>query len=106
MQQAITTNPGLANSPQGNEKLIGLVQQGLQRDIDRRGFYDQWLQNGHGSMAGAATAFDQAKPADYYVSQVLPLKITSKTQYDGLPDGTRYLDPNGVPRTKGFRGAQ
>jgi muramidase (phage lysozyme) len=106
VQQAITTNPGLANSPQGNEKLIGLVQQGLQRDIDRRGFYDQWLQNGHGSMAGAATAFDQAKPADYYVSQVLPLKVTSKGQYDALPNGTRYLDPTGAPRTKGFTGAQ
>jgi hypothetical protein len=106
VQQAIASNPGLQNSPQGNQQLLGLIRQGLQRDIDRRGFYDGWLQNGHTSIAGAATAFDQARPANLYISQVLPIKVTSKTQYDQLANGTRYLDPNGNPRTKGYTGAQ
>jgi hypothetical protein len=55
VQQAIASNPGLYNSPQGNEKLIGLIQQGLQRDVDRRNFYDNWLSpnSGHGSTLAA-----------------------------------------------------
>jgi hypothetical protein len=96
VQQAIASNPGLYNSPQGNEKLIGLIQQGLQRDVDRRNFYDNWLSpnSGHGStLAGAATAFDKAKPADFYVSQVLPMHPKSPADLKKLAPGTRYTRP-------------
>jgi hypothetical protein len=95
VQQAISSNPGLGNSPEGNVKLIGLIKQGLQRDIDRRSFYDTWLdpKSGHGSMAGAATAFDKAKPADYYVSQVLPMHPKSPAELKNMAPGTRYIRP-------------
>jgi hypothetical protein len=96
VQQAIASNPGLYNSPQGNEKLIGLIQQGLQQDVDRRNFYDNWLSpnSGHGgTLAGAATAFDKAKPADFYVSQVLPMHPKSPADLKKLAPGTRYTRP-------------
>jgi hypothetical protein len=95
VQQAISSNPGLFNSPQGNEKLIGLIQQGLYREIDRRNFYDSWLDpaNRHGSMAGAAAAFDKSRPADYYVSQVLPMQPKSPDALKRMAPGTRYTRP-------------
>lgn len=109
VQQAITTNPGLANSPQGNEKLIGLIKQGLQRDVDRRAFYDQWIApqgGGHGSLAGAATAFDKASPANLYVSQVLPLHPKTPGDLKGMAPGTKYFRGNDESSVYTVPGAQ
>jgi hypothetical protein len=95
VQQAIATNPGLTTSPEGNRQLVGLIKQGLQRDIDRRNFYDTWLdpRSGHGTIAGAATAFDKAKPADLYVSQILPMHPKSPAELKSMVPGMRYVRP-------------
>lgn len=39
-------------------------------------------------------------PAINQVEEEQPIKVTSKEEYDALPTGTVYLDPNGKKRTK------
>lgn len=72
VQQAIQTNPGMINSPQGNRMLVGLADQGLQRSEDKRNFFDQYAARNKGSFIGAADAFNQARPAERYIYNVMP----------------------------------
>lgn len=93
VQQAIASNPGLANSPQGNVQLISLIKQGLQRDIDKRGFVDNWMQQ-HGTFAGATDAFNQTHPVETYISRAVPYQPKSEADYNALPPGVTYFNPN------------
>lgn len=104
VQQAIATNPGLANSPEGNRQLISLIKQGLQRDFDKREFFDKWWDTNR-NYNGAAAAFNKQSPTEAYVSKVLPFKPTSEADYNKLRPGVMYVHPDGSTRVKGS-GAQ
>lgn len=95
VQQAMNANPNLLNSPQGNEILVSLIGQGLQRDVDRRSYYDQYWQARHSYM-GAATAFDKASPATMYERRVFP---KSADDVKGLPPGSKFMTPDGKVKT-------
>ncbi len=99
VEQSIRANPNLLGSPEGNEKLVGLIREGLQRDMDRRAFYDNWF-TAHHNFAGAATAFDQAAPVEMYETRILPAQPSSKAAYDALRPGTTYIAPDGSTRIK------
>lgn len=101
VQQAITTNPGLDNSPEGNIKLIGLIKAGLQRDQDKRLFYDNWY-GANKNYEGAATAFNKAAPVQSYISSIIPQKVSSEAQYNALPGGTQFVAPDGKMKMKPF----
>lgn len=101
VQQAIATNPGLANSPEGNEKLIGVIKQGLQRDTDKKQFYDDWYRSHDHSYDGAANAFNKAAPTEGYISKVIPYRPADEGAYNRLPPGVTYVHPkDGSLRTK------
>lgn len=93
VQQAIQSNPGLANSPQGNVQLIGLIKQGLQRDIDKRGYVDNFMQQ-HGTFAGATNAFNQTNPVESYISRAVPYQPKTEQDYNALMPGVTYFNPN------------
>jgi hypothetical protein len=97
VQQAIKANPSLGNSPEGNRELVSLIKQGLQRDVDKRAFVDDWF-NKKMTFAGATEAFNKAKPVESYVSQVLPYKPATPAEAGKLPPGTIFVDPQGVRR--------
>jgi hypothetical protein len=101
VQQAVAANPGLAVSPGGNKELIGLIKQGLQRDIDKREFFDNHFRQ-YGSYDRAATEFNRINPVEKYVSQILPYSVATPADAAKLPPGTRFKspnDPSGLVRT-------
>ena len=98
VQQAIQSNPNIGNSPEGNQTLIALIKQGLQRDVDKRSFVDNWF-NRNMTFAGATDAFNKARPVESYVSQVLPYSVKTPAEAQKLPPGTRFTDPTGTVRT-------
>jgi hypothetical protein len=97
VQAAIASNPGLAMSPQGNRQLIQLIDNGLQRDIAKKGFYDQYLTK-NGTYEGADAAFRKANPVEATVSSVPGLEYHVKDEADlrrqNLPPGTRFIGPD------------
>ena len=101
VQQAVAANPGLAVSPGGNKELIGLIKQGLQRDIDKREYFDNHFRQ-YGSYDRAATEFNRTNPVEKYVSQILPYTVSTPADAAKLPPGTRFKspnDPSGLVRT-------
>jgi transglycosylase-like protein with SLT domain len=102
VQQAIATNPGLQNSPEGNRQLIGLIGQGLQRDLDKRQFFDDWFATHNHTYDGAGTTFNNTQPVEKYISNILPFQPKTPADYNQLKTGVRYINPdNGVIQTKG-----
>lgn len=97
VQQSIRANPGLANSPEGNAKLIGLIKAGLQRDMDKREFYDNWYIAHNKSYDGAAIAFNKAAPVQSYISTILPPMVRTKAEMDALPGGVQFQVPEKLP---------
>ena len=93
IQQAISSNPGLTLTPQGNQTLINLLKTGLQRDRDKMTFYDNWFQQ-HGSYENAYEAFQKQNPVEVAVSKVVPYQLSNPNQLKDLPPGTRYQRPN------------
>jgi hypothetical protein len=100
VQQAIATNPGLQNSPEGNRQLIGLINQGLQRDIDKRQFFDDWYNSHNHTYDGAGTAFNNTAPVDKYISNVLPFRPKNIDDYNQLKPGVRYFNPDNPQEIK------
>src|SRR5579859_2377794 len=94
VQQAIATNPGLLNSPEGNKQLIALINQGLQRDIDKRQFYDNWFNTRQHSYDGAGVAFNNSAPVEKYISNVLPFRPKTPEDYNQLKGGVKYINPD------------
>jgi hypothetical protein len=95
IQAAIASNPGLAMSPQGNAQLIKLLDNGLQRDIAKKSFYDQYFTANH-TYEGADTAFRKVNPVEVTVSSVPGLEYHPKTPQEvaSYPSGTRYVRPD------------
>jgi hypothetical protein len=95
VQQAINSNPGLFNSPAGNKQLISLIRSSLQRDEDRRQFFDDWAAGrGGGSFVGAAPAFAAQHPAEAYINRVIPPCQPPQ----GVPQGSAYNGARGMWR--------
>ena len=92
VQQAIKSNPNIANSPQGNATLINMIKQGLQRDIDKRSFVDDWF-NKNLTFSGATDAFNKTHPVESYVTRVLPFHPANPAEVSSYPPGTRYMRP-------------
>jgi hypothetical protein len=93
IQQAIQTNPGLLNSPQGNQQLVGLLKQNMQRDLDKRSFWDNWYAK-NGNYNGAKEAFDFSNPVEMYVSKAVPYQPANEQEYNSVPRGATYWNPN------------
>lgn len=96
VQQAIKSNPSLFNSPQGNQQIVQLIRTGLQRDQDKRNFFDQWVADPKhgGSFVGASSGFETAHPAESYINQVIPPAAYPQ----GVPPGSLYSASRGMWR--------
>ena len=104
IQQAIANNPGLQTSPQGNKQLIGLMGAIIQRNQDKLDFYNNYYKNNNNSFMGANTAFNAWNPVEKMVSAVPGFEYQSqkvpKAQYDKLPYGVTFKNPDGSTWTK------
>jgi muramidase (phage lysozyme) len=111
IQQAITSNPGLTTSPQGNAQLIQLLQTGLTRDMAKRNFYDNWFVTHDatgapvargaptaGSYEGAYQAFQKQYPGQVSVSRVVPFQPKTPAEMQSYAPGTQYIRPGETQR--------
>jgi hypothetical protein len=89
--RVIGIKPNLLKSPQGNEILTNSIEQDFQRNIDKRDFYNTWIQNpSHMGYVGAPTAFNKAYPVDMYASRVTPFDLPVRNNQVT----TSQLEPN------------
>jgi muramidase (phage lysozyme) len=111
IQQAISSNPGLTTSPQGNAQLIQLLQAGLTRDMAKRNFYDNWFVTHDatgapvargaptaGSYEGAYQAFQKQYPGQVAVSRVVPFQPKTPAEMQSYAPGTQYIRPGETQR--------
>ena len=67
VQQAISLNPGVENSPQGARVVAAAINAALQRQRDFYIFQQAYARQNNGSPVGAEIAFDRASPVSAYV---------------------------------------
>lgn len=70
VQQAISLNPGIANTPQGNELVAQSMDAAAQRQADRNNFFADWMSK-NGNTMNADIAFNQTHPVSSYVALAL-----------------------------------
>ena len=84
IQIAVGANPSLANTKEGNQKIIDLMEAGAKHDLDQQSYENAFYQkNGH--YVGAKEWFDQNHPPAEYTSKVMPYN---------LPTDPKTLQPN------------
>jgi hypothetical protein len=70
VNQSITANPGIENTPQGYKRLSAGLKQAAQYEKDRTEFYDNWFIKNR-NLNGAETAFAKSNPPQKYVENAI-----------------------------------
>jgi hypothetical protein len=65
VQQAISANPGIDNTPMGYRRIVAGLKQAAQYEQDRSDFYNDYYSK-KGDLVGAETAFREANPVENY----------------------------------------
>jgi hypothetical protein len=103
---AAQASPSGENTKQGIRTIVGNLEAINKRSLDRAQYLASWQASHRGDMTGAPEAFDAANPPVKYIEfgkilgGQLPDAVTTKKQYDALPDGT-YYSSNGKVYIKG-----
>src|SRR6185437_13045048 len=83
---ALGANPSLSNTKEGNLKIIDLMDQSAQYQVDKLAAADAYeRKNGH--YVGFESWWDKSHPVSQYLSQAVPYQIP-KLQ-SGRPDGSK-----------------
>lgn len=91
-QAASAAVPSVENTPQGGKLIIRSLEQAMQREVDRRNFLTNWLNEHQGNLTGADEAFaQQYKPQLYSqraISTVQPYEVETPDQAANYLPGT------------------
>lgn len=105
------TLPNLTNNPRGNRLMIAFARRAAQRDLEKaeawaeaqeKGIrYDKFSLDWAKKVKEQDLSGDLRQEADAILGGkgALP-RPKSKEEYDKLPKGASFLDPNGIERTK------
>jgi hypothetical protein len=65
-----------------------------------KGYRPEYVIDAQGNYARNPAGQAQPQAQSQPQASAAPARVTSKAQYDALPRGSKYIDPNGTPRTK------
>jgi hypothetical protein len=90
VQQAISLNPGILNTPQGNALVTRSMDAVAQRQADRNVFFTQWMGK-YGNTFNADVAFNQTHPIGSYVGlSVMPDEARARLKAN--PGEAHFVD--------------
>lgn len=101
----INSVPGLKNSPQGAQQLIGIMRKMAERKIAIGGLADAYVQK-HGVLDNGFNRDlkDWAEKNPLFTpgqqGASAPVSVQSQNDYDRVPSGAQYMAPDGTTRIK------
>ena len=95
---ALTANPSLTNTKEGNLKMIDLMEAGAKHDVDAQTYGNAYFQkNGH--YVGSSEWMAQNHPPAEYASKVMPYNLPQDPKT--LQPNVTYKGPNGLGKWNG-----
>ena len=93
IQTAISTNPGVENTPMAFKRLVAAAKMASQYDIDRAAYYNDYAAHA-GNLVNAEAKFAQRNPASMYARRAVMMTVPPQAS-DYLkkhPDTRNYFD--------------
>lgn len=110
VQTSMSAFPHPENSYQGAKLLVNAFDEAANREIDKRNFETNWMQDHGGNLVGANEAFNTQYSAPMYtrraISQVEPYEVKSPEEMRRYMPGTYIKTPGGVKMVPGATGVE
>jgi hypothetical protein len=98
VQQAISANPGIENSPDGFRIILAGMKENAQREKDRGSYYERYF-NRYGNLAGANEVFEKTNPSDMYARRSVATAIKSNPAFPaGTIEALKQYGPDAAPK--------